>query len=359
MVDLDWRSVVVVLTAFVGLIAITGAVRAAPNTITTVIIGSLLALALNPVVTAVEVRVGGRRALAVVLVLAGLLVAVSTLLALLAPPAIRQAQSLPEQAPRVVRQLGTLPVVGERLRESDADVRVQEWIEELPDRLERDSSRLVETGGFVVDGMVAASITFLVAIALLLDGERLVNRIRRLVPANRRAQAGRAAHLAYGVVGRYVAGSLLVAAIAGTVMLTVGLILGVPLTPLLAVWVSLFNLIPQIGGAVGGVPFVVLGFTKSATTGVLCAVIFILYLNIENHLLQPLIIGRAVHLSPPATMIAALVGVSALGVVGGLIAVPVVGAAKAIYVELRPPPPEPPPTVTRRHTLHWPHRHHS
>lgn len=355
-VDLDWRSVVVVLAAFVGLIALTGLVRAAPHTITTVIIGSLLALALNPVVTAVERRVGGRRALAVGIVVFGLAVAVSTLTALLAPPAIRQAQGLPEQAPRVVRQLGSLPVVGPRLEKGNADAKVQQWIEDLPDRLQRDSSRIVETGGLLVDGLLSTSVTLLVAIALLLDGERLVNRIRRLIPASRRGQASRAAHLAYGVVGRYVAGSLLVAAIAGTVILTVGLILGVPLTPLLAVWVALFDLVPQIGGAAGGVPFVALGFTRSATTGVLCAVIFILYLNIENHLLQPLIIGRAVHLSPPATMIAALVGVSALGVVGGLIAVPVVGATKAIYLELRPPIPETPPSAARRHAMSWPTR---
>ena len=156
--------------------------------------------------------------------------------------------------------------------------------------------------------------------------------------------ANRSAHLAYGVVGRYVAGSLFVAAIAGTFVLAVGLVLGVPLTPLLAVWVALFDLVPQIGGAAGGIPFVALGFTRSATIGVICAVAFIVYLNVENHLLQPMIIGKAVHLSPPATMIAALVGVSALGVVGGLIAVPVVGATKAIYLELRPPaPPVPVP----------------
>src|SRR5207247_8722461 len=121
-----------------------------------------------------------------------------------------------------------------------------------------------------------------------------------------------------------------------------GLVLGLPLAPLLAVWVALFDLVPQIGGAAGGIPFVALGFTKGAATGIICAVIFIVYLNLENHILQPLIIGKAVHLSPPATMIAALVGVSALGVLGGLIAVTVVGAAKAIYIELRPPPPRAP-----------------
>jgi predicted PurR-regulated permease PerM len=355
-VDLDWRSVLVVLGAFVALLAVTGVVRAAPHTITTLIIGSLLALALNPVVTAVERRIGGRRHAAVALVLIGAIAAFSLLAALLAPPALRQAQDLPTQAPRVVRQLNELPIIGHRLEKAHAADNLQQWIEDLPNRLEKDSSRIVATGGAVIDGLMAASLTMLVAIALLLDGERLIARIGRLIPGPRRAPAARAAHLAYGVVGRYVAGSLFVAAIAGVVVLSSGLLLGVPLTPLLAVWVALFDLVPQIGGAAGGIPFVALGFTRSATAGILCAVIFIVYLNIENHLLQPLVIGRAVHLSPPTTMIAALVGVSALGVVGGLIAVPVVGAVKAIYVELRPPPPEPPPHRGHQLRFHLPHR---
>jgi predicted PurR-regulated permease PerM len=142
--------------------------------------------------------------------------------------------------------------------------------------------------------------------------------------------------LAYQTFGRYVAGSLLVAAVAGLAILAAGLVLRVPLTPLLALWVALFDLVPQIGGAAGGIPFVLLGFTRSATTGVICAVFFVLYLQFENHILSPLIVGRSVKLSPPATMTAALVGVSAGGVVGALVAVPVVAAAKAAYLELRP-----------------------
>jgi predicted PurR-regulated permease PerM len=117
----------------------------------------------------------------------------------------------------------------------------------------------------------------------------------------------------------------------------------VPLAPLLALWVAMFDLVPQIGGAAGGIPFVLLGFSRSATTGVICAVFFVLYLQFENHVLSPMVVGRSVKLSPPATMTAALVGVSAGGVVGALLAVPLVAAAKAAYVELRPaPPPEPP-----------------
>jgi predicted PurR-regulated permease PerM len=62
---------------------------------------------------------------------------------------------------------------------------------------------------------------------------------------------------------------------------------------------------------------------------------FMLYLQLENNVIQPLLVGRAVQLSPPATMAAALIGVSAGGVVGALLAVPLTGAAKAIYLDRR------------------------
>ena len=78
-----------------------------------------------------------------------------------------------------------------------------------------------------------------------------------------------------------------------------------------------------------------LALTHSAGTGIICAVFFILYLQFENNLLSPLVVGRSVDLSPPATMTAALVGVSAAGVVGAMVAVPLLGAAKAVYLELR------------------------
>jgi predicted PurR-regulated permease PerM len=220
---------------------------------------------------------------------------------------------------------------------------VQRWIEELPDRLEGDTTPITRAGRIALDSVLTGFLTVLVAVALLLDGERVIGGLRRFVPLDRRAQADRVGDLVYRVVGRYAAGSLFVAMVAGLAVLIAGLVLGIPLTPLLAVWVMLFDLVPQIGGAAGGIPFVALAFTVGAGTGVAAAVFFILYLQFENHILQPIVVGKTVRLSPPATMTAALVGVSAAGVVGALIAVPLLGAVKATVAELRTPQPVLPP----------------
>ena len=339
-VDLDWRSVAWVMAAFVGLLAVTALIRGAPRAITVLAVGTLLALALDPLVMRVERRIGGFRATAVALVMVGFLAFAAAGLALLVPPAIDQGRDLSRETDRVVGQIEQLPVIGDDLERAGTADAIRRGINRLPDRLEGEDTPLVGAAQTLADGLLVAVFTLMITISLLLDGERLLRGARRLIPAARQGQADRLGRLAYQTFGKYVAGSLLVAGIAGVAVLTVGLILGVPLTPLLAVWVAVFDLVPQIGGAAGGIPFVLLGFSKSATTGVICAVFFVLYLQFENHILSPMIVGRSVKLSPPATMTAALIGVSAGGVVGALLAVPVVAAGKAAYLELRPRDPD-------------------
>jgi predicted PurR-regulated permease PerM len=339
-VELDWRTVAMFLAAFVALAALTSLVRSAGRPLTWIGIGTLLALALDPFVVRLERRVG-RRSYAVGIVLAAFLVALFALVAVFGPPAARQARDLSADLPEVVEDLGHLPLIGHQLRDADVSEKVEEFLDELPDRLNGNSTPIKTAGKTILGGTLAAVATILAAITLLLDGGRLIARIRRLVPPRHREMADRMGSLAYRTVGQYFAGSVLVAAIAGVAVTAVSLALGVPLAPLVGAWVAVFDLVPQIGGAVGGIPFVVLGLTQGAGIGAACLVFFLVYLQFENHLLSPMIVGRSVRLSPPATMTAALVGVSAAGVVGALVAVPLLGTAKAVYLELRPETTEP------------------
>jgi len=338
-VDLSPGSIAVLLLAVAGLFTVTGFLRSIPRTATAIGVGTLLALALNPLVVACERRLAVRRGVAVATVLACLFAGLTLILTLLVPPAVRQARNLSADLPAVIEDLGRLPLVGGRLREADVPERVDRAIRDLPSRLSGDTAPLTSAGRSLLEGAVLAFATLLLATTLLVDGVRLLRAVRRLVPPDRREQADRLASTAYDVVGRYVAGSVTVAVLAGVVNLVAGLVLGVPLAPLAAVNVTLWNLVPQIGGFFGALPFVLLGFTKGPGTGVAAAIVFVVYMNIENHLIQPLLIGTAVKLSPPITMTAALIGVSAGGVVGALLVIPLVGAVKAIYVELRKPPP--------------------
>jgi predicted PurR-regulated permease PerM len=334
-VDLDVRTMLVFCAAFVALVAVTAFVRGAPRTMTAVAVGGLLALALNPLVEAVQRRANASRPAAVAAVFLAFAVAAGVLAVVFVPPAVTQAGQLKDDLPRVVRQLGDLPFVGAKLQRAGVPDRVLHAVQTVPQRLSGDLTPVAGVARSAASALAAVGVVLLFAVGLLLDGPRLVAQGSRLVPERRRAGTERVARLMYAAVGRYVAGSITVAVVAGLTTLVAGLVLRVPLTPLLAANVMVFDLVPQIGGAAGGIPFVAMGFTHSALTGVLCAVFFMLYLQFENNVLGPLVVGQAVKLSPPATMSAALVGVAAGGVVGALCAVPFVGAMKIVYLEFR------------------------
>jgi predicted PurR-regulated permease PerM len=184
-------------------------------------------------------------------------------------------------------------------------------------------------------------VVLVTALGVMVDGPVSVARVRALVPAARRPRVDRLGRIVYQTFGSYFAGSLFVAVLAGLVILSTGLLLGVPLAPVAGLWATLTNLIPQVGGFLGGGFFVLLALTQGPVEAAVALAVFLAYNNLENHVITPAIVGRAVNLSPPATMLAALVGGAAAGVPGALVATPLMGAAKAVYLDRRGQMPEP------------------
>jgi predicted PurR-regulated permease PerM len=342
-VDLDGRTVLAMLASIFVLVVLAAFAREASRTLTWLAVGSLLALALNPVVLRVEQRLDVGRGLAVGVVLTMFLAVFTGVTVLLGPRVVDQARSFNHELPRVLHRLEDLPVVGGNIRKNHVPQKIKDWIDNLPQRLGNNPKRVADAGKSVLSGALAAFAVVLITVTLLLDGSRVVRGLRRAVPYRRRALVDRVGTTFYEVVGRYFAGSLVVALLNGTGILVVGTILGVPLTPAAAIWATVTNLIPQIGGFLGGFLFVALALTKSPTTALICLVYFLAYQQLENHVIQPVIVGEAVNLSPPTTMLAALVGASAAGVPGALLATPLVGVIKAIYLEVRNPDREPAP----------------
>ena len=254
---------------------------------------------------------------------------------LLAPAVADKAQSFGSELPRLTERLGEVPLVGGRIRDADVGKSVQRWLRDLPADLGRDGTEMGKAIGGAVDMLVATLVVVLLAFSMVVDGPRLVRSVRQVLAPRRRRSFDQSSVLVVDVVGRYFAGSLLVALLAGVMSASVGLALGVALAPLAALWIAMTNLIPQVGGLLGGVVFVALGFATSPTVGLVCLVYFLTYQQFENHVIQPAVIGKAVSMSPAATMIVALVGGAALGIPGAIIAVPVVGAVKVVAGRLR------------------------
>ena len=332
-VELDLRTLVGIAVTMLVAFAIVALFQGAPATITRLAIALLFALALDPLVVAAQRRFRLGRRSAVGLVGSVFAIGVFVMVLVVGPAAVREARKFGDQLPQTVQQLYDIPIVGHRLRDADAAGQVTKWLEDLPARV--DTGDIVSVAETLVGGAAATLTVVVFVLALLLDGEVLVRRLRNLVPESRRGSLDRLGTLFYATVGNYFAGSIFVAVLDGAVVLVLGLLLGVPLAPVAAIWAMVTNLIPQIGGFLGGSFFVLLALSASPTTGLLALVLFVAYLQIENNIIQPAIVGQSMNLSPPTTMIAALIGGAVAGVPGALAVTPLVGTAKAIYKGVR------------------------
>lgn len=307
--------------------------RTAADFMTAAAIGIVLAFALDQPVSRIQARFGYARPVAAVGVCSVLVVTGTLLVVLLGPPAVQHAARFGEELPETVEDLYGLPLVGGQLEEADASTRVTEWVEELPSNVSGEA--VADTVDRLVGGLTVTLAVVIVAFSVLLDGELIVSRLRRVVPVQHRERADWFGRVFYRTLSKYFAGSLLLAVMTGTYVLAIGLLLGVPLAPLAAIWAMITDLIPQVGGFLGGSVFVLLALTAGIVTGALALVLFVAYMSSENYLIQPAVVGGAVRLSPPATMIATLVGGVSAGVPGALVATPLVATVKAVYVELR------------------------
>jgi putative heme transporter len=333
-VDLDVQPVVVaiVTTVFIAMLA---AIASSGVATTLLVLAGLFAFALDPVVVRIQQRFDLRRGYAVGLLMGTVVLVVVIAISVLGPQTVDQARSFQRDLPHVLDGLKDLPFVGQTLAERDVPGQIQHWAAKLPKQLAGDTSQITNAAETITSVLLGAIGVTLIMIALLIDGPWLVGGAQRLIPPGRRDTAHQFGGIITRVIGRYFAGSLLLATLQGVQVLITGLILGVPLSPLLAVWAAVWNLVPQLGGAIGGVVFVLVAFTQGATTGVIAAIVFLLYITFANNVLLPVILGKAVNISPLTTMIATIIGFAVAGVVGAMLAVPVLGAGKAMYLELR------------------------
>jgi predicted PurR-regulated permease PerM len=246
------------------------------------------------------------------------------------PSIVQSVRDLDDQLPRIASDLEDLPVIGDELADRGVADRLQTTLEEAPDRLASDTGPLERTLRSIGDGLVATFWILLITVTALIDGQRTRDGLRNLIPANRHERFDRVSTIASGTVARYAVGSLVIAAIAGTAVFTIAMVGAVPLAPLLGLWAALSNFIPQVGGFLGGAPLVVLALTTGTTKGLIILAVYLIYMQIENRVIQPVIVSKAVDIPPFIAMVAVLVGGAAAGVIGAVLVTPLVGVAKSL-----------------------------
>ena len=311
-----------------------------------ILIGVTLSIALDPLVEWVERRTPLGRGSSIAVVVVGLLAVVTATLLLAVPSVAQSVRDLDDQLPRIAADLERLPLVGDELAERGIAERLQTTLAEAPDRLASDTGPLEGALRSVGDGLVATFWILLITVTALIDGRRARLGLRSLAAADRQSRFDRVDSIVSRVVARYAVGSVVIAAIAGTAAFTIAFVADVPLAPLLGLWAALTNFIPQIGGYLGAAPLVVLGLTTGTTKGLIVLVVYLTYMQIENRVIQPIIVSKAVDIPPFVAMVAVLVGSAVAGVVGAVLVTPIVAVAKTLYTEFREAQPHGDPDVT-------------
>jgi len=326
------RTVLIVLGILLATLGILALIYLAWHIITWILIATFLALALNPAVEFFERR-GLRRGYSAGLVAVLALAAIVGLGFLLIPPLIDQVRSFVDYVPQVVDDLtaGRGPFGFLQTKYHIVD-RVREAIEKqgAGGVLGITGAGLAVARGVITAVAGAVAITFL-TFFMLLDGRRMIERFYNFLPAESRPRWQRIGGEIYSTVGGYVTGNVFISVIAAVASAIALFVLGSSYAIALAVVVGVLDLIPLAGATlaailVSAVVFVELGWVK----GLIIVVFFIVYQQLENHVLQPVIYGRTVQLSPLVVLISVLIGAELAGILGALAAIPVAGIVQAM-----------------------------
>jgi predicted PurR-regulated permease PerM len=181
---------------------------------------------------------------------------------------------------------------------------------------------------------IAAVVTIVfLTLFMLLEGPAWMERFYGLLPPGTQPRWRAVAADIQKTVGGYVTGNLLISLIAGASATIVLLIVGVPFAVALGLLVAILDLIPLAGATLAAVLVTLVALTHSLTAAIVVGIFFVVYQQLENHVLQPLVYGRTVQLSPLAVLISVLIGAKVAGVIGALGAIPVAGTIQILLVD--------------------------
>jgi predicted PurR-regulated permease PerM len=290
-----------------------------------------LAIGLEPAVSVLTRRWLPRWAAVLTVMVAGLAVVGGFLTAAI-PPLVRQATQFIAQTPTMLTRLQSHNSL---LGQLNNRFHLQQRLQQI---FSGDASGLVNGllgAGQVVFGALASGLILLVlTVYFVVDLPRIRATLYRLVPHSRRPRAILLGDEIFAKVGGYVLGNLLISLVAGILTFIFLTIFGVPYALLLSIFVAILDLLPVIGSTIAGVGVCLVALSVSLPVCLATAGFFVVYRLVEDYLLVPRIIGRAVKVPALVTVVAVLLGGALLGIVGALVAIPVAAALLLLGLEI-------------------------
>ena len=322
------------LTASAGVAVTYGAVRVLGSLSSILVligVAFFLALGLEPAASWFVNRKLPRWA-ATTLVFVIFLAAMGAFVAAAIPPLAQQASELIQQAPHYIQQLQDHSSVIGRINDRfHLQQRITDTINGSGGSVVND----VVIAGSAVFGAVADSLIVIVlTVYFLVDFPRIRTSLSRLVPHTRRPRAILIGDEVFAKVGAYVLGNVLISVITGAATFIWLTAFGVPYPLLLGIFVALLDLVPVVGSTIAGVVVAAVALTVSLPVCIATIVFFVVFRLIEDYLMVPRMIGRAVKVPAEVTVVAVLLGGALLGIVGALVAIPVAAALQLLTQEV-------------------------
>src|SRR3954447_5283321 len=304
------------------------------SVLTLVFIAGFLALALGPAVDFFQRR-GMPRSLAIISTYLSIFMAIVGVGLLIVPPVVNGVNDLSRDIPGYVRDLRK----SKQFRKYDNRYHISKKLNEqsakLPSRLGDAAGALQSVTVGVFSALVQLVTVLTMTFFFLQQGKGMVRNALRLRGPETEERLAPIAEEIYRSTAGYVAGNLIISFIAGLTAYVTMELLGVPFAVPLAVLMAFLDLIPLIGASIGGVAIgMVTAFNDFPTDTIIWAIVFIVYQQVENNVLQPVVYRNTVNVNPLLVIVAILIGSKLLGVLGALVAIPVAASIQIIVRSL-------------------------
>ncbi len=334
----------------IALLALWALARAAGKVLVIFVVAAVIALILNPAVAFLQ-RPRLPRGLAVLAVYLAFFLTLTGIGFLLANPISNQVQTFSHNLPRLSNEANrTIEDFQRSLNHQGIHVTFikqgKTALQTVQDKLAKSSSKIVSFGGGLLTEVVSAGfdvlLVFVLSVYMLLYGQRIGRLVRRFMPDGDGTRADDYPALVQSAVARYMGGQLLFSVVMGS---TAGLALyifgvlgifpdGSRYAVVFAVFYGLMELIPYIGPILGALPAVLVALFTDPITALWVTLLFVGLQQVEGHVVAPQIFGHTLRINPLLVIFALLLGLQLYGLVGALIALPILSILRETFVYL-------------------------
>ena len=342
-----WVQLVVLPLA---LLAVWALAKAAGKVLLIFVVAAVIALILNPVVALLQ-RSGLPRGLAVLAVYLGFFLTLAGIGVLLANPISNQVRTFTHNLPHLVNEANrTIVDLQAICTGSGIHVQLAEQgktaLQTLQDKLSKSGGSIVSFGGGLLTEAVSAGfdivLVFVLSVYMLLYGSRIGKLVRRFMPDGDGTHADDYPTLVQNAVSRYVGGQLLFSIVMGTtagIALYIFGVLGIfpageKYAVVFGVFLGVMELIPYLGPILGAIPPILVALFSDPITAVWVALLFLGIQQLEGHIVAPQIFGHTLRINPLLVIFALLLGQQLYGIVGALMALPILSVLRETTVYL-------------------------